>query len=113
MVRRVVEFPIEQRLQALMWPEVEVLEISGRPVGSNRQSPWEYHFLYSCDCFNAEFKGWLESLPEDISYRLYGCYAWEVHAYRIVRKFGGFSIYFPKSPPLFDQSWFAAPGTFN
>lgn len=105
MVRRVVEYPVNQKLQELTWPDIEILEANGMPVGSNRQSIWECHFIYSCDCFNAEFQAWLESLDSDISYRLYGCYEWEVHPFRISRKFGGFSIYFPKAPPIFDLSW--------
>lgn len=103
MVKRILEYPIEQKLSNMIWPEISALEQAGRPIGGNRASAFEYHYLYSCDCLNNEFQDWLNHLDDTIDFRLYGCYEWERHPLRITRKFGGFSVYFSKGPPFFEQ----------
>lgn len=105
MVKRILEYPINQKLSQMSWPDIAELETHGKPIGGNRQRTEESHYLYSCECFTHEFQDWLSNLDECIEFRLYGCFEWEQFPLRVTRNFRGFSIYFPFGAPDFDLSW--------
>lgn len=96
-MRRVVEFPIEQSFEIVI-PEIELLKTEGKPIGGHRKSPYESHYMVSCDKIESlEFEALLASFGP-IPFRLFGCFAYEVFPFRIVRLFSGLSVYLEAAP---------------
>lgn len=99
-MRRVVEIAVTKRLSELntFLPNQDLLS-EGLPIGGNRKSATEVHWVRSCDEeWGLDFHNWVDSCIDDtINFRLYGCFEYEVHPYKIDRKFIGISLYLPET----------------
>lgn len=97
-MRRVVELAVKNLcLTEPHFPSINILKSCGRAIGAHRLDASEFHFLMGTEGRDAiDFRSWLENtVDETVKFRLYGCFGWEEHAFRIDREFVGFSIYFP------------------
>lgn len=109
MARRVLEMAIDGDGLEVQFPEIEILEKFGKPIGTNRIQALEHHILLDRRGRSAvEFQEWITNILDNtVRYRLYGCYEWEEFQYRIERNFIGFSIYFPEMSDVlkFNLGW--------
>lgn len=91
---RVVEYPVSVRRDKVVFPEIEVLESLGRPVGRNAPAGTQLAILGTKTARQVKSViEWADLCAHDRC-TIVGCFGFEKHEFRIDREFKGLAVYF-------------------